>query len=164
MYRPQHRRPTAARRRAAVPFVALVVSLAALIGPAGAAGSPFGNDVTLKASPLILKVGGPGLVSVPLTFGVHVYNASDGTPAVGESILFTQKNVAKGASGHPEMDPRYVYPVEVCTAVSDAKGYATCKGTAKQGSFGSLLTDKFYANYSHFVVYQSVRLPIVGLG
>ncbi|MCZ4499950.1 MAG: Ig-like domain repeat protein [Marmoricola sp.] len=163
MSRFKHRRPTPGRRRAVVPFVALVVSLGALIGPAGAAG-PFGNDVNLKASPTILRIGGPGLVSVTLTFGVYVTNASDGTPAVGENILFTQKNVAKGASGHPEMDPNYVYPVEVCNAVTDAKGYATCRGTAKQGSVGSLLTEKFYANYSQFVVYQSVRLPVVGLG
>lgn len=126
--------------------------------------NPFGESLILKAEPTILKIGGPGLLKLTMTFAVRAYYRADGTPAAGQTILFTQKNVARGSSGHPEMDPNYVYPVEVCQATVDATGYATCRGSAAAGSIVTLLTTPSYANHLTFPVYQSVKLPPISLG
>jgi hypothetical protein len=127
--------------------------------------NPFGEPVRMTPVGTILHIGGPGLIKIlTQTFSAKVAYESDGAPAVGEEIIFTQKNKARGASGHPEMDPRYVYPVEVCRAVVDATGYATCTAEAPLASLVTLLTTPAWANHEVFPGMESTYLPIIGLG
>lgn len=126
--------------------------------------NPFGESVKMVGQGTILHLGGPGLLRLTVRFSAKVVYASDGTPAVGESILFTQRNRARGASGHPEMDPNYVYPVDVCEAVVAPNGYASCTGSPALASIVTLLTTPSYANHAVFPVYESVKLPPIGIG
>ncbi|RNL62584.1 hypothetical protein EFK50_12540 [Nocardioides marmoriginsengisoli] len=127
--------------------------------------NPFGESVKMKPIGTILHIGGPlGLKILTRTFSVKVNYASDGAPAVGEAILFTEKNRAAGASGHPGMDPNYVEPVDVCVGIVDASGYASCTAPAPMASIVTLLTTSAWANHAVFPVYESVRMPILGLG
>jgi hypothetical protein len=129
------------------------------------AANPFGESVKMTPIGTILHIGGSGLVKIlTSTFSVKVAYASDGAPAVGEYILFTQKNKARGASGHPEMDPHYVYPVDVCGAVVDAAGYATCSVPAPMASILTLLTTPAWANHELFPVMESTFMPIIAVG
>lgn len=126
--------------------------------------NPFGEWTVMKPEPTILRIGGPTLLKLTLTFATRITYLSDGRPGAGEKVLFTLRNVARGASGHPEMSPNYVPPVAVCTAVADATGYATCQGTASQSSLVTLLTTPAYANHALFPVYESVKLPPISIG
>lgn len=156
-------------RRGTTILATLLAASAVLVASAAPASAdtppnPFGEPVTMTPEPTVLRVGGPGLVAVTMTFAVRAHFTADGSPAVGEEILFTQKNVARGASGHPEMDPNYVRPVEICTAVVDATGLATCRGSAATSSLVALLLEKSYANHELFPSYESVKLPPFKIG
>lgn len=126
--------------------------------------SPFGQSVRMVGQGTILHFGGPGQLRLTVSFSARVLFSSDGTPAAGEHILFTQKNVARGASGHPEMDPKYVPPVTVCDAVVDSSGYATCSGTPATASIITVLTTSSFANHEMFPAMESVKLPPIGIG
>lgn len=126
---------------------------------------PFGESVKMTPEGTILHIGGPGLIKLlTQTFSARVAYTVDGAPAVGETIVFTQKNRARGASGHPEMDPLYVPPVTVCTAVVDATGYATCTAPAPMASIVTLLTTPAWANHEVFPGMQSTFIPIISIG
>jgi hypothetical protein len=125
----------------------------------------FGESVKMTPVGTVLHIGGPGLLKIlTQTFSAKVSYVSDGAPAVGEAILFTEKNRAAGASGHPGMDPNYVEPVDVCTAIVDASGYATCSAPAPLASIVTLLTTSVWANHAVFPIYESVRMPIINIG
>jgi hypothetical protein len=125
----------------------------------------FGESVKMSPVGTILHIGGPGLIKLlTQTFSAKVVYASDGAPAVGEFIDFTQKNKLHGQSGHPEMDPNYVYPVEVCGAVVDASGYATCSVPAPFASILTLLTTPAWANHELFPSEETAYMPIVSVG
>lgn len=127
--------------------------------------NPFGESVKMTPVGTVLHIGGPGLVKIlTQTLSARVKFAADGAPAVGETVLFTQKNRARGASGHPEMDPRYVYPVDVCTAVVDATGYATCSAPAPMASIVTLLTTSTWVNHEVFPGMESAYMPIISIG
>lgn len=126
--------------------------------------SPFGESVKMTPIGTILRIGGPGLLQVTQTFSVRAKYAADGVPATGEVIVFSQKNKLHGQSGHPEMDPNYVYPVVVCSAIVDAAGYATCSGTAPTSSILTLLTTPAWANHELFPGMETAYLPIISVG
>lgn len=135
-------------------------------GYADSTGTPslFGESVKMTPIGTILRIGGPGLLQITQTFSVRAKYASDGVPATGEVITFTQKNKMHGQSGHPEMDPNYVYPVPVCTAVVDATGYATCTGTSPMSALVTLLTTSAWANHELFPTMETAYLPILSVG
>jgi hypothetical protein len=121
----------------------------------------FGESVTMKPIGSILTIGPPKLLNVTLTFSVRATYAADGSPAVGESIDFTERNVEAPASGHPGMVPGYVAPVDVCTAVVGPTGLATCKGTAPLNWIVTLLTTPVWANHALFPLVESTKVPVL---
>ena len=145
------------------PYRAEFTATGAFASSSGSA-NLFGESVRMAGQGTILHLGGPGVLRLTVKFAARVTYASDGMPAVGETITFTQRNKERGASGHPEVDPHYVYPVEICTTVVDPTGYATCTGTPAMASIVTLLTTPSYANHELFPVVESKLLPPIGIG
>ena len=98
-------------------------------------------------------------LQLTLTMATHLYDLS-GEPAAGERVSFTL--LAKATSLY-EPPQRYL---EVCTAVADANGLATCQGNvaALLGSVLSLVVNGAYA--THLIgpfpsQYDYTKLPVV---
>ncbi|HET6151731.1 MAG TPA: Ig-like domain-containing protein [Marmoricola sp.] len=124
----------------------------------------FGESVVMKPIGSILALGPPTLLKVTLTYAVRATYASDGSPATGEEIDVTSRNVEAPASGHPQMSPGYVFPVDVCTAFVDESGLATCKGTALLSTIVTVLTTPVWANHPLFPLVESTKVPILTVG
>jgi hypothetical protein len=109
--------------------------------------------------PTIARLG-PGL-KLTLTMATHLHDR-DGQPMAGTKVAFTL--LAKTPSF-------YDYPpkpsLNVCTAVADANGFATCKGNGLVGSVLSLVLGGAYATVMDGPFpseYQFTKLPVIRVG
>lgn len=116
------------------------------------------DSTAWQPSPTVLRIGGPIGLQLTLTFATRVTNKF-GTPKVGVPVHFTllapAALFAEPGGG-----------LEVCTAVTDATGFATCKGKALLGAVLSILTGGAYANLyaGFFPTGAHTRLPVVAAG
>lgn len=118
------------------------------------------DSTAWQPSPTVLKIGGPLGLQLTLTFATRVTNKY-GAPKVGVPVHFTLL-----APAPPFAEPARGLPLEVCTAVTDATGFATCKGKALLGAIVSILAGGAYANLYQgpFPTGQYTRLPVVATG
>lgn len=128
-------------------------------------GSSVGlEELVLTAEPTIARIGGPGLLKLNLTMSAHAHY-TDGSPAVGNTILFTLLGVPAGPSvGGPPTPPETAFPLVVCQAKVDHDGLATCKGTGTIGALVSILTLGGYASYARVFSWDYVKLPVILTG
>ena len=105
--------------------------------PISAAGDP---QVVWDPQPTVARIG-PGL-NLTLTFATHLHDQG-GLPMAGARVRFTLFQKAPGLYETPKRTLLF----EVCDAVADANGFATCKGNVKAllGSVLSLLAGGGYA-------------------
>lgn len=115
--------------------------------------------VKLLPQPTVLRIGGPGGVGVTLTMAAHVRRADDGRPVAGAPVTF------KVGGGQPDLLSMNGGTV-VCSATTDAQGYATCGGKATVGVVLSLLADGAWAVHPRFGGYEfaTAKTPAVGPG
>lgn len=141
-----------------VSLLALVLPLLVLVGPAKADEVIVDpNAVTWGPEPTVARIG-PGL-KLTLTLATHVYDLQ-GVPKAGERIKFTLVAPWPGLFTEPRPG---LGAIEVCEAVTDANGFASCKGKGLLASIVSILAGGAWATRlsGPFGTDEYVKLPIV---
>lgn len=113
-----------------------------------------GLPIKIVPQPTILGLGGPSLLTLPLTTSVRTYY-NDGTPAEGSQAMFSYGS-AWGTAGSNF----------VCFAPSDINGLASCKGSGGQAAVMSLLGTGTFAAVlppNGQPPFQVVKLPVIAV-
>ena len=143
-------------RKLGVLFLAPLFLVSLILGVTSLPASAADGPVVWDPEPTVARIG-PGLKPT-LTVATYLRDA-DGTPRVGEHVVFSV--LAKMPSLQETPKPAY----EVCRAVSDADGLATCKGSvpALVASVVSIVTGGGYATLlmGPFPTEEFTRLPVI---
>ncbi len=141
-----------------------VAVTATYLGNAEYAGSSASGETKplrtpyLTGEPTIAKVG--PMLTLTLTMSAHARNFV-GAPLAGVPVVFTLFGPANSVPPGPaQKDPS----IEVCRAVTDAEGLATCKGSGLLGSLLSILTGGWAAwdDGTLQSIGHHTKLPVIG--
>ena len=112
------------------------------------------GDITVTGLPTVLALGGPNLLSIPLTTSVKVLR-EDGYPDEGAMVEFT----------YPPGSSSFTVPNEtqVCLAYADLNGLASCKGKGSTAALVSLLGGAVRAHTLKLTTgtFVHTKLPVV---
>lgn len=118
-----------------------------------------GLPITVVGQPTILGLGGPSLLTLPLTTAVRVFY-SDGIPAEGAVTYFSY-------GSDPRTSPNPLPEPNVCFAYVDKDGLATCKGKGTAAAIVSLLGTGTYATVyptaGDLASIKVVKLPVIAV-
>ena len=115
-----------------------------------------GGELVVRPEPTILGLGGPSLLKLTFTTAVYVHRA-DGVPEEGTFVYFSKDGTL--------VDPG-TKMTEVCTAVTDANGYASCERQGANAALMSLLGAKLWVtavDYANLAFIEK-RLPPITIG
>lgn len=143
-----------------------IVGTASFVGTGGYGDSisrtitwPAPDSTTWHPEPTIARIGGAFGLQLTLTMAARITNAY-GFPRVGVPVTFTLLGPLP-AFPNPSTRPA----IEVCKAITDANGRATCGGKAAVGSILSVLTGAYANRLSGpFPTGEHTKLPVILAG